>query len=115
MQFYSPRKLMFKVWDKDARLLVRPDNIPCVKGELKKKDHVFLQFTGYYDLQEEELYEMDIVFKGAEKFMIQWNANHTGWCLTYVSSEVVIEILTAKTAQGIRRLCSYFESADVSS
>jgi hypothetical protein len=110
MDFYSPRKLMFKVWNKEEKLLMRMDALPCVKGELKKKDHVFLQFTGFLDRHEEELYDMDIVFRGADKLMIQWNPKHTGWCITEFEKTNIIEELSQDNALQLRRLCSYFES-----
>jgi hypothetical protein len=112
MDLYSPRKLMFKVWSKEERLLLRMDALPCVRGEIKKKDHIFLQFTGVFDKQQEELYEMDIVFrgKGADKFIVRWNVKHTGWCITDLDNEIPIEELTQDIGANLRRLCSYFES-----
>ncbi len=103
---------MFKVWNKEERLLMRMDSLPCVRGELKLKDHVFLQFTGVVDMEQEELYEMDIVFRGrgADKFLVRWNKKHTGWCITELESEVPLEVLTQDTATHLRRLCSFFES-----
>jgi len=52
---YKPRKMMFKAWNKETRLLMRLNSIDCVKGELVKKDHILLQFTGLYDKQKEEI------------------------------------------------------------
>jgi hypothetical protein len=92
---------------------MRMDALPCVKGEIVKKDHIFLQFTGVLDMQKEELYEMDIVFrgKGADKFIVRWNSKHTGWCITELDSEIALEELTQENAMHMRRLCSYFESS----
>lgn len=110
MEFYLPRKLKFKAWNKETKLLMRLDTLPCVKGELSMPKHIFLQFTGMLDKQQEELYEMDVVFRNAEKYLVQWHVNYTGWCLTHYESNVVLEQLTPQNAGELRRLCSYFES-----
>jgi hypothetical protein len=68
MELSTHRRLVFKAWDKESRLMVRLDTISCVKGELVKKDHILLQFTGQHDLHGEELYEQDIVIVGSSSF-----------------------------------------------
>jgi hypothetical protein len=110
MEWYRPRKLMFKAWNKETRLLMRLDNIRCIKGELKKKDHVLLQFTGLQDKQEEDLYELDILLLNTEKFIILWDAATNGWALCPLSDPARVQpLLRALALQGTR-LRSYFES-----
>lgn len=110
MEFFTARTIKFKAWDVESKLLVRLESIPCDKGQLKKKHHILLQFTGCLDEQKQELYEMDVVLKGSEKMVIQWNETHTGWCLTPMESKIVLEPLTSANAAYLKRLCSYFES-----
>ena len=64
---------MFKAWNKETRLLMRLNSIDCNRGELVKKDHVLLQFTGLYDIQKEEIYEMDIFLIVMEIFVVLCN------------------------------------------
>ena len=42
MNEFKPRKIKFKAWDTEHKLLMRLNSIDCNKGELVKKDHVLL-------------------------------------------------------------------------
>lgn len=109
MEFTS-RKLKFKAWNIETRLLMRLDSIECVKGELIKKDHILLQYTGLEDKQLEELYEMDIVLINSSRFIIQWCQARCGWCYGPLVKDANRDMLTNETARSMIRLCSYFES-----
>jgi hypothetical protein len=111
MEFYIPRKLIFKAWNKESRLLMRLDNISCVKGELSRKDHIILQYTGMTDKQLEELYEMDLVLIGSEKFVIQWYPPRNGWAYVPLNGTSPARELNTEAAQTMIRLCSFFESS----
>lgn len=107
---FVPRKFKFKAWNKDAHLLMKLSSIDCLKGELFKRDHVLLQFTGHRDKQEEEIYEMDIVLMSSEKFVVTWDDESNGWFLTDLKTEVKIQRFVKEIADKSVRLCSYFES-----
>lgn len=101
---------MFKAWNKETGLMMRLEAIPCVRGELYKKDHVLLQFTGWYDKQHEELYEMDVLLIGSDKFLIRWSNDRSGWVLTRLPEASAHEPLSGENAGRSIRLCNYFES-----
>ncbi|MFZ6011564.1 MAG: YopX family protein [Bacteroidota bacterium] len=108
MDLYSPRKIMFKAWNKETKLLMRLNTIDCKKGELFKKDHILLQFTGLYDKQRDEVYEMDVLLMGMEKYLVLWDAERNGWMLTHLDRATSEPLLTHTLANAVR-LCSFFE------
>jgi hypothetical protein len=85
-------------------------SIDCLKGELYKKDHLLLQFTGHVDKQEEEIYEMDIVLLRSEKFVVMWDEESNGWFLRDLVRQVKMQRFEKEVAEKTVRLCSYFES-----
>jgi hypothetical protein len=89
---------------------MRLNRIDCVKGELFHRDHILLQFTGLYDKQDEEIYEMDMVLIAAKKFVVVWDPLQNGWCLSAFPDEDVTMPLMRATAETATRICSYFES-----
>jgi hypothetical protein len=113
MEFFTPRKLMFKAWNQDTKLLMRLNAIDCKKGELYKKDHILLQFTGLYDKQEEEIYEMDVMLIGSEKFLVIWDFERNGWNLARLANRSVSEPFLKQNSGKTVRLCSYFESEKI--
>lgn len=109
---FKPRKFKFKAWSKEDKLLLKLSSIECVKGELNKKNHLLLQFTGLADKNEEELYEMDIVLLHSEKFVVIWDNESNGWFLLNMKTEKRAESFSIALAGKTIRLCSYFESGD---
>ena len=109
MQF-NPRKLLFKAWNKDTKLLMRLNSIECIRGELFRKNHILLQFTGLYDERHEEIYEMDVVLIAGEKFIVSWDGDQNGWSLAAFSQPgKPMPFLTTVSKNAIR-ICNYFES-----
>ena len=109
IDFYSPRKLKFKAWNTQTKLLMRLNSIDCVKGELYKKDHVLLQYTGLHDIQDEEVYDMDVLLWKSVKCIMFWDERSRGWKLTFLD-KAIKEELDQEKVKEMTRLCSYFES-----
>ena len=109
MDEFIPRTIKFKAWNADARLLLRLNSIECSKGELFRKGHVLLQFTGLHDKEGEEIYEQDIVLIGYEKFRVYWNSQHNGWYYSPLEKPLWHEPFLAGVPDTMRRFCSFFE------
>lgn len=110
MKEFQPRVFKFKAWNRDARLLVKLNSIDCRKGELVKQDHVLLQFTGMHDKHDEEIYEMDILMRHEDKFVVRWNEQTNGWYIFPLPHQDSFVPLQKEMATGMKRLCNYFES-----
>jgi hypothetical protein len=107
---YQPRKMMFKAWNKEAKLLMRLNSIDCQRGELIKKDHILLQFTGLYDKQQEEIYEMDVMLIGSEKLLVLWDAERNGWTIVKLVTKADPQPFVKEVALKSTRLWNFFES-----
>jgi hypothetical protein len=107
---YAPRVLKFKAWNKESNLLMRLNSIDCKKGELFKKDHILLQFTGLLDKQKEEIYELDILLTGSEKMLVTWDTKRNGWCISNINNTEEQQPFTELIAGKAMRLCNYYES-----
>lgn len=103
---------MFKAYNTETKLLMRLSNIECKRGELVKKDHIILQFTGLYDQQNDEIYEMDIMLRASEKYIVVWDDERNGWNLVKLTNEKIVEPFLRESASTVTRLWSYFESDD---
>jgi hypothetical protein len=110
MDLFVARKLKFKAWNKDSRLMMRLNAIDCTKGELHKKDHVLLQFTGFFDRDGEEIYDMDVLLLNNSRYVIRWDVEKNVWCIRSLGdgSERLLE---KETTRKGNRLCSYFEAS----
>lgn len=107
---YTPRKLLFKAWNQETGLLMRLNTIECVKGELFRKDHILLQFTGFHDKQNEEVYEMDVLLIDSKKFIVSWDTDQNRWSLSAEAGGGITGPFTRKISEAAVRICSYFES-----
>ena len=109
MDDYKPRKIKFKAWNADARLLMRLNSIECRKGELIKQDHILLQFTGLYDKEGEEIYDMDIVLIDYDKFIVFWSEERNGWYYSPLLQRHKMENFVAGVPDRMKRFCNFFE------
>jgi len=106
---FRKRKIKFKAWDQEHNLLMRLNSIDCNKGELFKKDHVLLQFTGLFDKEGEEIYEMDVLLLSLEKLVVFWNESKNGWYYSpLLNRDTQVPLLDVEAVR-MKRFCSYFE------
>ena len=106
---FRPRKIKFKAWDKENRLLMRLNSIDCNKGELLKKNHILLQFTGLLDREGEEIYEMDILLISSDKHVVFWNEETGAWFVSPLAKREERRAFLPADAEKMKRFCSYFE------
>jgi len=109
MPDFRPRKIKFKAWNISTHLLMRLNAIDCNKGELVKKDHVLLQFTGLCDKEGEEIYEQDILLIYSEKYLVFWNEEKNGWFYRPLDKLQNSDLFITAVAEKMKRFCSYFE------
>lgn len=88
---------------------MRLNSIDCNKGELFRKDHILLQFTGLLDKEEEEIYDMDILLIYSDKFLVFWNKDKNGWYFSPLDAPTLGEPFLQTNAESMKRLGSYFE------
>ncbi len=103
---------MFKAWNTETRLMMRLNQIDCKRGELFRKDHILLQFTGLYDRNEEEIYEMDVMLVGERKFVVVWDEGRSGWCLAALEDRQQETPFVREDAVNATRLWNYFETEE---
>lgn len=108
MEFKS-RKIKFKAWDEENKLLMRLNSIDCNKGELIKRGHILLQFTGLHDCEGEEIYEMDVLMLSLEKFVVFWNEVTNGWQIAPLSNLTDTKPFLLDSATRMKRFSSYYQ------
>ncbi len=106
---FKKRKIKFKAWDQEHKLLMRLNSIDCNKGELMEKDHVLLQFTGLFDKEGEEIYEMDVLLLSLDKLGVFWNESNNGWYYSPLKNSNTQVPLLDVEALRMKRFFSYFE------
>lgn len=109
MQGNPIRKIKFKAWNVQTRLLMRLDSIECTQGQLSKPGHILLQFTGCLDKYGHELYEMDLVLAGSVKKLIRWSEEENGWIVVTPDESDKQDRLNQSVANDVMRLGNYFE------
>jgi len=90
--------------------MMRLSAIECVRGELQKKNHVLLQFTGLIDRHEEEIYELDVLLIHKEKKVVVWNAERNGWDIAPLATPTFGEPFLKSIASQAVRICNYYET-----
>jgi YopX protein len=109
MSEFKARKIKFKAWDSEHKLLMRLNSIDCNKGELVKKNHVLLQFTGMQDKEGEEIYDQDVLMISLEKYIVFWNDTKNGWYYSPLKDRNTHAPFLTKDASAMKRFSNYFE------
>lgn len=80
-------RFKFKAWDKKRKLLTRPGTVNFIRGELIIPDCIILQYTGYTDMIDQEIYEEDILLIGDTKYHVFWDEFEATWKYTSASKK----------------------------
>lgn len=72
-------RFKFKAWDSKNKLLIRPGQVLLIKGELSIPNCIMLQFTGFTDMMDQEIYEEDILLIGEIKHRAYWDEKELTW------------------------------------
>ena len=109
MDIFTPRKIKFKAWNTESRLLMRLNSIDCLKGELHQANHIFLQFTSLYDKEGAEIYELDVLLEDYTQYVVFWNHKTLGWNYAPMKTLEAHQPLSAAITARMKRFCNYYE------
>ena len=94
-------RFKFKAWDKKKKLLTRPGTVHFVKGELVIPECVILQYTGFTDMMEQEIYEEDILLIGKKKYHVFWDTFDLTWRYkSGITTKKLNQKFTSTTVRG---------------
>jgi hypothetical protein len=110
MKAFRPRSFKFKAWNQEEKLLMKLSQIDFNKGELYKRNHILLQFTGLHDKHEQEIYEMDILLVSDQRYIVRWHEENNGWYVLPYPEQDSFTPLRKEKAITMKRLCNAFES-----
>lgn len=106
---FKLRKIKFKAWDVENKLLMRLNSIDCNRGELVKQNHILLQFTGLHDREGEEIYELDVLMLSLEKFVVFWNETTNSWQFAPLKNRAAAQPFLPEVANKLKRFSTYYQ------
>lgn len=109
MTDFPSRKIKFKAWHTDTRLLMRLSSVELGKGDQVRNNTVLLQFTGLTDKDGTEIYEMDVLLIDYDKYLVFWNAERNGWFYSPLLKREAQQPFLAAVASTMKRFSSWFE------
>jgi hypothetical protein len=109
MDEFKSRKIKFKAWNTETKLLMRLSTVDCGKGDQIRNHQILLQFTGLIDKEGNEIYEMDVLLIDYDKYLVFWNDEKNGWMYSPLLKRDSQHPFVWPMAQKMKRFCSWFE------